>query len=109
MCSAHNFAPVRSVYRWQGEVHECTEGRVSLHTRASLVPVTVERVKASHPYEVPGISSRPIIGGKLDYLEWIAAETEDVYSRTPDIAKANRQVRTLLPAHLPGSLTTMPH
>jgi uncharacterized protein involved in tolerance to divalent cations len=44
------------------------------------VPVTVERVKASHPYEVPGISSRPIIGGNLDYLEWIAAETEDVYS-----------------------------
>lgn len=28
--------------------------------------------------------------------------------RTPDIAKANRQVRTLLPAHLLGSLTTLP-
>jgi hypothetical protein len=27
--SAHNFQPVRSVYRWRGEVHERTEGRVS--------------------------------------------------------------------------------
>ena len=30
--SAHNFAPVRSVYRWQGQVHERTEGRASLYT-----------------------------------------------------------------------------
>jgi periplasmic divalent cation tolerance protein len=27
--SAHNFAPVRSVYRWHGEIYERTEGRVS--------------------------------------------------------------------------------
>jgi hypothetical protein len=28
--------------------------------------------------------------------------------RTPDIAKANGHVRTLLPAHLLGSLTALP-
>ena len=27
--SAHNFTPVRSIYTWQGQVHERTEGRVS--------------------------------------------------------------------------------
>ncbi len=73
--SAHNFAPIRSVYQWQGEVLERTEGRVSLHTRASLVPAIVERVKASHPYEVPGISSRAIIDGNPEYLCWILEET----------------------------------
>lgn len=73
--SAHNFAPIRSVYRWRGEVIERTEGRVSLHTRAALVPAIVERVKASHPYEVPGISTRPIVGGNPDYLSWILEET----------------------------------
>ena len=26
-----------------------------------------------HPYEVPGISARPIIDGNPDYLAWIAA------------------------------------
>jgi hypothetical protein len=31
--SAHNFAPVPSIYRWKGEVHEPTEGRASLHTK----------------------------------------------------------------------------
>jgi periplasmic divalent cation tolerance protein len=72
--SVHNFAPVRFIYRWQGEVHERTEGRASLHTRMDRVPEIVDRVKVSYPYEVPGISARLIIGGNLDYLEWIASE-----------------------------------
>ena len=74
--SVHNFTPVRSIYRWQGEVHERTEGRASLHTRLSRVNEIVARVKASHPYEVPGISARPIVCGNPDYLAWIAAETK---------------------------------
>lgn len=73
--SVHNFSPVRSIYRWRGEIFERDEGRASLHTRLDLVDAIVERVKASHPYEVPGISVRPITGGNPDYLEWIAAET----------------------------------
>ena len=35
--SAHNFAPVRSIYRWRGEIYERTEGRVSSHTRRDRV------------------------------------------------------------------------
>jgi periplasmic divalent cation tolerance protein len=73
--SVHNFAPVRSIYRWKGEVHERTEGRASLHTKVSLVDAIVARVKEAHPYEVPGISARPITTGNPDYLQWIARET----------------------------------
>ncbi len=76
--NAHSFSPVRSIYRWRGEVHERTEGRVSLHTRLDRVNEIVARVKASHPHDVPSISARPIVSGSPDYLEWIAAETEDV-------------------------------
>ena len=57
------------------EVHERTEGRASLHTKLSLVGAIVTRVKEAHPYEVPGISARPITAGKPDYLSWIAGET----------------------------------
>ena len=73
--SVHNFTPVRSIYRWHGEIFERAEGRASLHTRLSLVGAIVERVKASHPYEVPGISARLIVSGNRDYLQWIADET----------------------------------
>jgi periplasmic divalent cation tolerance protein len=73
--SAHNFQPVQSVYRWRGRVHERPEGRVSLHTCRTRVPEIVARAKEQHPYEVPGISVRPIDGGNPDYLAWMAAET----------------------------------
>lgn len=76
LCSSvHNFAPVHSIYRWQGEVHERTEGRASLHTRRALVPEIVQYAKERHPYQVPGISARPIYDGNPEYLDWIVAET----------------------------------
>ena len=31
--SGHNFQPIRTIYRWQGQVHDKTEGRVALRTR----------------------------------------------------------------------------
>lgn len=73
--SAHNFAPVRSVYRWKGTVHERHEGRASLHTQRAQVQEIVRRAREQHPYEVPGISTRPINDGNPDYLHWIATET----------------------------------
>ena len=73
--SAHNFAPVQSIYRWRGEIYERTEGRVSLHTRRDRVAEIVALAKQEHPYEVPGISTRAIADGNPDYLAWIAEET----------------------------------
>jgi periplasmic divalent cation tolerance protein len=75
--SAHNFAPVRSIYRWRGEIYERAEGRVSLHTSRSRVPEIVDRAKREHPYEVPGISTRLIDGGNPEYLAWITETTRD--------------------------------
>jgi periplasmic divalent cation tolerance protein len=73
--SAHNFAPVQSIYRWRGKVYERIEGRVSLHTSRARLPQIVARAKREHPYELPGISARPIDDGNPDYLAWIAQET----------------------------------
>ena len=74
--SAHNFTPVRSIYRWQGQVHERAEGRVSLHTRRERVAEIIAGAQREHPYEVPSVSTRPIIDGNPDYLAWIAKETD---------------------------------
>lgn len=74
--SVHNFSPVQSTYRWQGVVHDRTEGRASLHTRRSLIPAIVERAREAHPYQVPGVSARPIIDGNPQYLAWILEQTE---------------------------------
>ena len=71
----HHVTPIRSVYRWDGAVHDETEARVALHTRRSLLPAVVARTGELHPYEVPCVIALPLVGGNPDYLAWIAAET----------------------------------
>ena len=73
MCDGLASVDVRQT---QGQIVERSEGRASLHTRTVLVERIVNRVKAEHPYEVPGISARPITDGNPDYLRWIRDETD---------------------------------
>jgi periplasmic divalent cation tolerance protein len=76
LCAAgHVIAPIRSLYRWRGELYDREEARVALHTRASLVPAIVERTQHEHPYEVPCVIAMPISAGNLDYLAWVLSET----------------------------------
>ncbi len=71
----HVLTAVRSVYRWEGAVHDEAEARIGLHTRRALVPEIVEHVTAVHPYDVPCVIALPLVGGAPAYLAWIVAET----------------------------------
>ena len=71
----HLQTPIRSVYRWDGAVHDESEARVALHTRRALVPAIVARTREAHPYDVPCVLALPAVDGNPDYLRWILAET----------------------------------
>ncbi|WP_448625109.1 divalent-cation tolerance protein CutA [Geodermatophilus sp. URMC 64] len=73
----HTTREIRSIYRWQGAVHDEVEARVALHTRRSLVPAIVARAGDLHPYDVPCVLALPVVGGNPAYLEWLAAETRE--------------------------------
>jgi periplasmic divalent cation tolerance protein len=75
-CGQH-LAPIRSLYRWDGTIHDDREMRVALHTRASLVPEVIDRTLQAHPYEVPCILAIPIKAGNPDYLQWVISETTE--------------------------------
>lgn len=77
LCAAGHLFPMRTIYRWQGALHDTTETRAALHTRASLVAAIVERTDAEHPYEVPGVVALPITAGGSAYLDWITASTRE--------------------------------
>ncbi|WP_104526127.1 divalent-cation tolerance protein CutA [Blastococcus atacamensis] len=77
----HHLSPIRSVYRWNGAVHDEPEARVALHTRRSLVPEIVSRTADLHPYDVPCVIALPLVGGNPDYLRWIGAETREPLGR----------------------------
>ena len=74
--SAHITRDVKSIYRWQGDVHETTEARAQLRSRLELLPTLTAYVRERHPYEVPNVTALPIVGGNPAYLTWISAETD---------------------------------
>jgi periplasmic divalent cation tolerance protein len=76
-CGQH-IAPIRSIYRWDGSIHDDREIRVALHTRASLVPAIINRVNHEHPYEVPCVLALPVQTGNPNYLTWVIQETTSV-------------------------------
>lgn len=73
--SAHVVHGVRSIYRWQGTVHDAKEARAFLRSRTALVDAIVAYVVERHPYDVPNITAVPLIAGNPGYLDWIRAET----------------------------------
>jgi periplasmic divalent cation tolerance protein len=79
----HITGPIRSIYRWAGDIHDETETRVALHTRRALVPAIVAAAQAVHPYEVPGIFVLPLVDGSPAYLQWIRDETDPPVTETP--------------------------
>ncbi|MFL6043650.1 MAG: divalent-cation tolerance protein CutA [Propionibacteriaceae bacterium] len=75
-CGQHS-APIRSIYRWDGSIHDDREVRVALHTRASLVSAILARVRREHSYEVPCVLAIPVETGNLDYISWVVQETDE--------------------------------
>lgn len=67
--------PVRSTYRWQGEILQDQEIQLMVKTRADRFDDLELRVKALHPYEVPEIIAIPIRQGSEAYLNWINTQT----------------------------------
>jgi periplasmic divalent cation tolerance protein len=74
--AAGHLYPFDTIYQWQGQVHEKTEYRGVLYTRAGLVDRIVERTRREHPYEVPHVTAVPISVGNPDWLGWVLAETD---------------------------------
>ena len=73
----HNIAAIRSIYRWQGEIHDEPEARAALHTRVGLVPAIVARANRDHPYDVPCVIALPVIVGNPAYIQWVLDQTDE--------------------------------
>ncbi|MEV6718379.1 divalent-cation tolerance protein CutA [Lentzea sp. NPDC051208] len=67
--------PIRSVYRWNGEVRVDAEWQCVVKTSALRVDELVAHIKANHTYDVPEVVVTPVIGGNDDYLAWVSEET----------------------------------
>jgi periplasmic divalent cation tolerance protein len=67
---------IRSIYRWQGKLHDENEVLVLLKTRAENLERLKLRLLEIHPYELPEMLAVPVESGYQPYLDWLAGETK---------------------------------
>lgn len=67
---------VRSIYRWQGAVHDDAEAQLVIKTRAARFDALLAWIRRHHPYEEPEVIALPIVQGSPSYLAWIGAQTQ---------------------------------
>jgi len=71
-----NIVPVRSMYRWHGEVCDEEEHLLIMKTVRSDADRVIAAIKEQHSYEVPEIIVLPVVAGYLPYLDWVREETQ---------------------------------
>lgn len=66
---------VRSIFQWNGALHEDDEVLCLVKTRGELLPALSARVRELHPYEVPEVLAFEVADGSPAYLDWLRQST----------------------------------
>ena len=74
---ANIFAPIRSLYWWQGTLEKAEEAVLILKAPRHLYATIEKEILAHHTYQTPAILEIPLGRGLPAYLQWIAAETQN--------------------------------
>lgn len=73
-------APVRSIYRWKGEIEEASEWLLIAKTDRPSFENLRAVLEAAHSYELPEVLALPVIAGSPNYLAWIGAQVNAAQS-----------------------------
>ena len=66
--------PIRSVYRWKGQIEEDEEFLLVVKTREDLFARLKAKVVSLHSYSVPEVIALPIVKGNEGYLQWLGEQ-----------------------------------
>ena len=64
--------PIKSVYRWEGQIAEQGEFLLFIKSTRGLFPEIRTEILKIHSYHTPEIICLPVIDGSRDYLQWIS-------------------------------------
>jgi periplasmic divalent cation tolerance protein len=67
--------PIKSCYRWQGQIETAEEWVCTIKTRHSHYGQVEAAIRELHPYEMPEILATPIVAGSQAYLAWLDEQT----------------------------------
>jgi periplasmic divalent cation tolerance protein len=66
-----SFFPVRSLYRWKGELCDEQEVYLAIKTSGERVEELEARVREEHPYETPAVLRTPVLRADEAYAAWV--------------------------------------
>jgi periplasmic divalent cation tolerance protein len=70
-----NITKISSIYSWQGKIRNTTEYLALFKTTQKNKKSLKEKIKATHPYEVPEIAEINITSINKSYLKWLVEST----------------------------------
>ena len=73
--SVNILGEVRSIYRWENEIHDKKETLLIAKTSTLRVSELIDRIRSLHSYQCPCIVAWRLDGGNDAYLNWIGRET----------------------------------
>lgn len=65
---------IRSIYRWQGTVHDERETLMIIKTTVARYAALERWIQENHPYDVPEVVALPVAGGAEAYLAWVSGQ-----------------------------------
>lgn len=79
---ANVFAPMVSVYRWEGAVEQAAETAMTLKTTAAAAPALRDLILARHPYELPCVLAMNVDAAcsSAAFLDWVMSEIRSTSS-----------------------------
>jgi len=70
-----NITKISSIYSWQGKIENASEYLVLFKTTQKNKKSLKEKIKASHPYDIPEIAEINIMSINKSYLKWLVEST----------------------------------
>ena len=86
-------SPIRSIYRWQGEVCDEPEVLLIIKTVRGLFDSVRRAVEKLHSYQVPEVVCLPIIDGAPNYLNWLGTAVEGEAEPVPTAPVKSKPAR----------------
>ncbi len=70
-----NITKISSIYSWQGKIENASEYLALFKTTQKNKKSLKEKIKASHPYDIPEIAEINITSINTSYLKWLMEST----------------------------------
>lgn len=70
-----NITKISSIYSWQGKIENVSEYLALFKTTQKNKKSLKEKIKASHPYDIPEIAEINITSINTSYLKWLIEST----------------------------------